>query len=150
MSILGTAGAIALSILASACSKPKDVEYKGIKDFQVLDFDGDSATLSCQIGYFNPNNFELKVKDIDCNILANDIAIGHYVQDSVTTIAANALHYQPLQLKIGVRPIISNGLQFLTNKSINFKFKGISKVGRGKFFIKMPINFSKSQKLNLF
>lgn len=148
--LIWASAAVVIMSSFAACSKPKDIVFKGVQDFQLVNFDGDSATLSAKIGYENPNSFAFRVKDIDCSVFANDLFVGNYKHPEEITIAPNATSFEPITVKIGVKSIMKNGLSFLSKKSINFKFTGNSKVGKGPFFVNVPIQFSKEQSLDLF
>lgn len=147
--IIGAAGIFVVTTLAS-CSKPKDLKFREASNLHVSDIGMDSSTLSLDLGFFNPNTYDIQLKNVNCDIFANKHFVGHYNRDSVFHIPGNANFTYPLKLRLDVKPILSNALSALFQKEILLEFKGTAKVGRSGFFITMPISFSKTQKLDFF
>jgi|GEM_PF-422565 len=145
-------GSPALAVLAAgvflgSCSKPKPIEFKGLKQFRIEDVGADSTTVFAELLFSNPNTTQLDFKKLDCQIFANDHLIGHYAQDSVSHILPNTDFTYPAQIKVDMRPILQNALSAFLSGSVNVHFVGNVKVGKGGFFMNVPFDFSQQQKL---
>lgn len=147
--VLGILG-VALTATLLSCSKPKAPEFRGVENVKVENVTGDSATVSLNILYFNPNDYDLSVKNVACDILANESVIGRYQVDSVYKIPASLQGTYPARMRVSLKPIYANALSALLNKQVILHFKGSAKVGRGGFYLTVPIDFSKTQKLDFF
>lgn len=141
-------GVIAVMVFLSSCSKPKPLVFKGINQFKVEDVGMDSSTLFTELLFSNPNNSQVDFKKLDCQIFANDHLIGHYQQDSVTHILPNVDFSYPAKMKVDMKPILQNALSTFLSGSVNVHFVGSVKVGKGGFFMTVPIDFSRQQKLS--
>ncbi|WP_447641762.1 MULTISPECIES: hypothetical protein [Chitinophagaceae] len=134
-------------VFSVGCSQPKPPVFKGVNQFKVEDIGQDSATLFAQLLFSNPNDKSLDFKKLDCQIFANNNLVGHYQQDTVTHILPNADFAYPARLRIDMHPIVQNAVSVFLSGVVDLHFVGTVKVGRGGFFMNVPIDFSHKQKL---
>ncbi|PZP42755.1 MAG: hypothetical protein DI598_16590 [Pseudopedobacter saltans] len=139
---------ISVLCILGSCSKPKPLVFKGINQFKIEDVGMDSSTLFTELLFSNPNSSQVDFKKLDCQIFANDHLVGHYQQDSVTHILPNQDFSYPAKMKVDMKPILKNALSTFLSGSVTVHFLGTVKVGKGGFYMTVPIDFSRQQKLS--
>ncbi len=140
---------LAVAAVLTSCSKPKPLVFKGINQFKVEDVGMDSSTLFTELAFSNPNDIKLDFKKLNCDIFANNHLVGHYQQDSVTHVLPNTDFMYPARIRVDMRPIVQNAIASFLSGSVDLHFVGNVKVGRGGFYMNVPIDFSRKQKLQL-
>ena len=60
-----------LMFFVAACSSPKDFEFKGLQEIKIDKISMGKNKIQAKIKYYNPNNFSMVLKQIDCDILMN-------------------------------------------------------------------------------
>lgn len=132
-------------LLLWGCKKPVAFEYRGLKNFQLVNFNGDTATLSATISFYNPNNFGVNLKKINADISANGSLLTHYVLDTSISIPAESLFDFPASIKFDRRAIFNNIADAFFKREILLHIKGNSRVGRAGIFVNVPFDVSSKQ-----
>ena len=55
-----------------SCADPKNFEFKGLQDIKIEKISMGKNNIRAKIKYYNPNNFSMVLKQIDCDILMNN------------------------------------------------------------------------------
>src|SRR5579883_2963672 len=70
-----------------SCKKPKDFEYREMKNFKIDSLGFDHSNVSMDLYYFNPNNFRVDLKKIDCDVYVEHNYVGRFTLDTTMHIA---------------------------------------------------------------
>ena len=135
--------------LLSACVNPKPFEFKGVKSVKVEKASLGKSLFNANFEYYNPNNFTVSLKRLDCEIRLNDEPFTNYQLDSVFVIPANANFLFPAKMEIELSSILKHSVAILFNQPIKIEIKGDAIVSKGMFTKHYPIAYSTNQKLNL-
>ena len=138
-----------LMFFVAACSSPKDFEFKGLQEIKIDKISMGKNKIKAKIKYYNPNNFSMVLKQIDCDILMNNQAFTKVHLDTNFVIPANAQFMVPAQMEFEMSVLVKNSMDILFNKPIKLNIKGNATLSKGFFTKTVPIAFETTQKLNL-
>ena len=138
-----------LMFFVVACSSPKDFEFKGLQEIKIDKISMGKNKIQAKIKYYNPNNFSMVLKQIDCDILMNNQAFTKVHLDTNFVIPANAQFMVPAQMEFEMSVLVKNSMDILFNKPIKLNIKGNATLSKGIFTRTVPIAFETTQKLNL-
>lgn len=140
---------LTISLLIISCSSPKDFEFKGLQDIKIEKISMGKNKINAKIKYFNPNNFSMVLKQIDCDILMNNQPFTKVHLDTNFVIPANASFMIPAQMEFEMSSLVKNSMDLIFNKPIKLNIKGNATLSKGIFTRTVPIAFESNQKLNL-
>lgn len=140
---------LTISLLIISCSSPKDFEFKGLQDIKIEKISMGKNKINVKIKYFNPNNFSMVLKQIDCDILMNNQPFTKVHLDTNFVIPANASFMVPAQMEFEMSSLVKNSMDLIFNKPIKLNIKGNATLSKGIFTRTVPIAFESNQKLNL-
>ena len=138
-----------LMFFVAACSSPKDFEFKGLQEIKIDKISMGKNKIQAKIKYYNPNNFSMVLKQIDCDILMNNQAFTKVHLDTNYIIPANATFLVPAKMEFEMSALVKNSMDILFNKPIKLNIKGNATLSKGFFTKTVPIAFETTQKLNL-
>ena len=139
-----------LILLIFSCKKPQSFEYRGMKDFKVDSLGFEHSNINMSLVYFNPNNFGVSLKKIDCDIYVEHNYVGHFNLDTLMHITKRSEFAIPAKMKVNMKNLFKNALTAVFASDFLVEAKGTVKAGRGGIFISVPFNYSARQKLSLF
>ena len=139
---------ILLFILAS-CKRPQGFDYREVKNVKLEKLGFDSTTLKMDLVYFNPNNFGVVLKNVDCEIFVDKKYLGHYNLDTIMQIEKRSEFALPSTIKISMQNIYKNALNFLFSKAVEINVKGTTKVSKMGFTITVPFDYTNMHQFNL-
>lgn len=137
-------------LLAVSCKKPQGFDYRDIKNFKVGTLGFDKSAISMDLVYFNPNNFGVDLKHVDCDIYLDNNYVGKFLLDTVMHIARNSEFSLPARMEVDMRNILKNSMNVLFSKEVLVGAKGTTRVGKGGIFVNVPFNYEARHKLDLF
>jgi LEA14-like dessication related protein len=140
---------LTISLLIISCSSPKDFEFKGLQDIKIEKISMGKNKINAKIKYFNPNNFSMVLKQIDCDILMNNQPFTKVHLDTNFVIPANASFMVPAQMEFEMSSLVKNSMDLIFNKPIKLNIKGNATLSKGIFTRTVPIAYESNQKLNL-
>ena len=140
---------LTISLLIISCSSPKDFEFKGLQDIKIEKISMGKNKINAKIKCFNPNNFSMVLKQIDCDILMNNQPFTKVHLDTNFVIPANASFMIPAQMEFEMSSLVKNSMDLIFNKPIKLNIKGNATLSKGIFTRTVPIAFESNQKLNL-
>ncbi len=140
---------LSIVILLSACSKPKSFDYRGVKNIKVQQIGFDKSKLSMELVYFNPNNFGVRLKKVDCDIFVDNNFLGKYTLDTSLYIDKKSEFVLPSYMNVDMKNVYKNIFQVLFSKEVTVKLKGTTKVGKSGVYLTVPINFETKQKFTI-
>ena len=141
---------VIISVGLFSCSRPQGFDYRRLENFTIDSLGFDKSTLKMNLVYFNPNNFGVNLRHVDCDIFVNHSFLGKYALDTTMHIARRSEFSLPSSVQVDMRNIYKNSLNVLFNQEIQIDIKGTTRVGKGGIFVNVPFTYSTKQKLSLF
>lgn len=135
---------------ASSCGKFKDLEFVRVAGIDFGSLGLSKSEVKLTLAYYNPNNFNLKMKDASFDLFFDDTNVGHSIQDTMIAIPARDTFYFPVRLQVNMANVLSNALGALINKEVTIKATGNCKIGKGGVFLPFPIKCETRQPLSFF
>lgn len=136
--------------LLYACQKPQAVDYRDVKNISIKSLGFNQSSISMDLVYYNPNNFAIDLRKVDCDIYINDTYLGKYVLDTLAHIGKRTEFVLPSTMKVDMKGVFKNTVNVLFNKEITLHLKGSTKIGKGGLFINFPFNYSGKHNFSLF
>lgn len=134
----------------SGCKKPQAFDYRDLKNLRVESLGATNSRVSMDLVYFNPNNYGVNLKKVDCEIYLDSIYVGKFVLDTTMRIPKSSEFTLPASLEVDMKTILKNSLSFLFNKEVLIGAKGSTRVGKGGIYVTIPFLYEGKHKLNFF
>ena len=137
-------------LLLFSCKKPQGFEYRDTRNFKIDKLGFDKTTVYMELVYFNPNNFGVNLKHVDCDVYVNHNYVGKYLLDTMMHILRKAEFSIPSRMDVDMRNIYKNALNTLLSTDVLLEVKGTTKVGKAGIFINVPFNYEGRHKFAFF
>jgi LEA14-like dessication related protein len=137
-------------IIMAGCSKPKNIQFIGYRNLQLLHPDFSGAEVQMDLIFLNPNRYALWMKEAKMNLLVNNVQLGRLEEDTLIYMAPNDTFYYPLKVKVNIASLLTNFMSSNLQDSVTIQATGSCKVGRNGLFIQLPINYENKGKLKLY
>jgi LEA14-like dessication related protein len=141
---------ILVFLLTTSCGKPKSLQYLNVQNFKVESLGLGNSVISADVKFFNPNNFDMKLKKAEMDISVNNKFIGKSTLDTLMNIPKNDSFYIPVHLGVNLKSLMVNSIGSLFTNEVDIKMDGKARLGKGIFFFNFPFSYQGKQKLNLF
>lgn len=138
-----------LLLLATSCKAPQAPVFGRLENLEVGKVEMGQAVVTAAIKYYNPNNYPLTLKHAEAGFFIDNKLVGNSVLDTLLQIPKRDSFLLPVSVKLNPRQILSNGLSAILLGEINISVRGFAKLGRNGIFIRLPIDYSGKQKINL-
>ncbi|MCW3114890.1 MAG: type 2 family protein [Segetibacter sp.] len=139
-----------LSICCFSCKKPAAFDYRNVKNIRVESLGLNTSKLSMDLVYFNPNNFGVNLKNVDCDLYLDSNYLGKFVLDTMMHIPKSSEFTLPASMQVNMKGLFKNSLSILFNKEVTIGAKGTTRVGKGGFYVTVPFSYEGKQKINFF
>lgn len=139
-----------LVVLISSCGKPQGFEYRDLKNFKVNNWGFDRSGISMDLVYYNPNNFGVDLKKVECDLYIDKNFVGSFSLDTLMHISKNAEFSLPARMEVDMKNIFKNSLNVLFSNEVLVGAKGTTRVGKGGIFVNVPFNYEGRHKVDLF
>jgi LEA14-like dessication related protein len=139
-----------LLLAVTGCAKPQGFDYRDIKNFKVEKLGFDKSTISMDLVYYNPNNFSVELRKVDCDVYIEDQYLGKYQLDTLMSIPKKAEFTLPSKMEVSMKNVFKNTVSVLFSNEVLVKVKGTTRVGKGNFFINVPVNYEGRHQFELF
>jgi LEA14-like dessication related protein len=139
-----------LLLAVTGCAKPQGFDYRDIKNFKVEKLGFDKSTISMDLVYYNPNNFSVELRKVDCDVYIEDQYLGKYQLDTLMSIPKKAEFTLPSKMEVSMKNVFKNTVSVLFSNEVLVKVKGTTRVGKGSFFINVPVNYEGRHQFELF
>lgn len=136
-------------LIISACNKPMAFEYRDLRNLKLESVSGEKSRVSMSMVYYNPNNFGVNLKNVNCEVFIDTMYVGRFILDTMMHIDKTSEFALPASFDINMNNILKNSVNLLFNE-VTIRAKGTTRVGKGGIFVNVPIDYSGKQKLNLF
>ncbi|MBS1731232.1 MAG: LEA type 2 family protein [Bacteroidetes bacterium] len=133
-----------------ACSKPQAVEYRDLKNVRIDSAGFTTSVVKMDLVYFNPNNFSVDLKNINCDVYINQNYVGHYMLDTNMHIAKRSEFYIPSRMSVDMKNLLKNTLVSLFSQDFLLDVKGTVKLGKSGFNLTVPFQYSGRQSISIF
>jgi len=134
-------------LVMATCKSMKDPEFKGIENVKVSEVGTTGSTVTLDIRYHNPNNFNGKLKQAEGDAWMDSTYLGHFVADSSVHIPANGEFLVPVRLLMDMKQIFKNSLAALLNEQVMLRITGSARAGRSGFYKNFSLNYQGKQNL---
>jgi LEA14-like dessication related protein len=136
-------------LVTISCKKPQGFDYRDVKNLRVQQIGFEKTLLNLDLVYFNPNNFGVTLKNVDCDILINNNFLGHFSLDTVMKIEKRSEFTLPSKIEVDMKNIYKNAFSVIFNKEVELNVKGSSKVSKIGITIKVPFDYKGKHKLGI-
>lgn len=140
---------LTIVFIISSCTEPKSFEIKSVKSLKVEKLGIKENVFNAQLECFNPNNFSVVVKKIDCDIFVNDQKLTHYLLETNIEVPAAANFMLPAKMEIALSSILNHSVDLMFNKPFKIVVKGNATVSKGFFTKEIAINYTTTKTFNL-
>src|ERR1700740_2135218 len=106
------------ALLLLSCSKPQSFEYRDMRNFRVNNLGYDKSSISMDLVYFNPNNFGVDLRNVNCDIYVDHNYLGKYVLDTTLFIPKKSEFVLPSTMQVDMRNVIKNGFNALLSREV--------------------------------
>ncbi len=137
-------------VLVISCKKPVAFEYRDLRNFRIDSIGLLSSGISMDLVYFNPNNFNVDLKNVNCDIYINQAYLGKYVLDTTMHIAKRSEFTIPSHMQVDMKNIFKNTFVTLFSKDVLVEVKGTTRVGNSGIYITVPFDYSGRHQFSLF
>ncbi len=137
-------------LLLSACAKPKDFDYRDVKNIRLETMGFEKTVLCMDLVYYNPNGFGVDLRKVDCDVYVDNSYLGKFQLDTLMHINRMAEFTLPSRILIDMKAVLKNGLNLLFSQEVLINVKGTTRVGKAGFFRTVPFNYEARHKLSLF
>ncbi|WP_298301841.1 LEA type 2 family protein [Hydrotalea sp.] len=107
----------------------------------------DSIGVRLNLGFTNPNNFNVVLKKVEGDIFVNGDFIGQYRLDTLLKIDKKSAFDIPAALTVSKQVLYKNAWNSLLQKEVLLEVKGYSKVGKSGIFIRLPFDYKGNQRI---
>lgn len=128
-------------MLALSCKKPDSFEYREMRNFKIDSLGFGKSSVHMDLVYFNPNNFGVDLKHIDCDVYIDNKLLGKYLLDTTMHIAKRSEFVVPSTMLVDMKNLFRNSLHLLFSKELDVQLKGNTKVGKGGIYINVPFTY---------
>lgn len=136
--------------LFAACQKPQGFEYKDLKNFKIDSLGFEQSAVSLDLVYYNPNNFGVDLKNINCDVYIEHKYLGKYILDTNMHIAKRSEFIIPSHMNVDMKNLFKNTLTSLFSNDLLLEVKGTTRVGKAGIYHTFPFTYSERHKFSLF
>ncbi len=136
-------------IFLSSCQQPQAFDYRSVKNVKLEKLGFERSTLNMDLVYYNPNNFGVDLRKVDCDIYIDNHYLGKYKLDTLMHIQRKAEFILPSRIQVDMQGIFKNVLTVLFNKEVLVNVKGTTRVGKAGFFKTISFNYEARHKIDL-
>jgi len=139
-----------ISAFIPACKKPQSFEYRGMQNLRIDSVGLTKSRISLELVYFNPNNFGVNLRNVNCDVYVNHNYLGKYVLDTLMHIAKRSEFVLPSSMDVDMKNVYKNSLNTLLSKRVLVELHGSTRVGKSGIFITVPFDYSAMETFSLF
>lgn len=141
---------VGLVAILISCKKPQGFDYRDIKNIKIENLGFDSTLLKMDLVYFNPNNFGVTLKNVNCEVYINKKFLGNYYLDTIMKIEKKSEFILPSKIQVNMQNIYKNVFTLLFSNEVELNVKGTSKVSKFGISITVPFNYTGKHKVDIF
>ena len=139
-----------VAVFISSCKlKIEEPEFRRICNFDVKQLGLLQNTISFDVVFYNPNSFDVTVKEAASDIYLDSIYIGKFAQPAAIEVGKNAEFTLPLSGIVNLSTVLKLNFKDLVNKEVLIRANGSAKVGKAGIFITRPITYQGRHRLDM-
>ena len=136
--------------ILGSCKKPESFEYRDLKNFRIDSLGFDKSAVSMDLVYFNPNNFGVDLKHIDCDVYVEHNYLGKYLLDTTMHIAKRSEFVIPSHMQVDMKNLFKNTLTSIFTNELLLEVRGNTRVGKSGIYMTFPFTYTGRHKFSLF
>ena len=134
-------------LLFNACKAPQAFEYREVKHVGIKHLGFSKSAVTLNLSYYNPNEYGVTLKKVDCEVFLNQSYLGKYVLDTAMHIEGKSVFVLPVSVEFNLGDILKRGTSILFNKEAIIGVKGTTRVGKIGIYRNIPIQYETKFKL---
>jgi len=135
---------------SSGCNKPAGFIYKDLRNLRVESLGLKKSQVSMDFVFFNPNNYGVNLKKVDCDLYVDSNYVGKFLLDTTMHIPKAAEFILPAKLDVEMKSILKNSVNVLFGNEVFINARGTTRIGKGGIYVTIPFHYAGTQKLKLF
>ena len=137
-------------LLSVSCKKPQAFVYRDLRNFKLDNLGLSKSRVSMNFIFFNPNNYGVNLKKVDCDLYVDSNYVGKFLLDTAMHIPAAAEFALPASFDVEMKNILKNSVNVLVGNEVLIGARGTTRVGKGGIYINIPFQYEGKQRLSLF
>ena len=121
---------IILVVIFASCTKPKDFEYRDVRNIKVNSLGFSQSTLSFEIVYYNPNQFGVDLRKVDSDVFLDSLLLGKFQLDTIMHIPRMSEFSLPATIQLDMKNLLKHSASMLFHKEVLIQARGTVKVDR--------------------
>lgn len=109
-----------------------------------------NSKISLELVYFNPNNFGVDLRNVNCDIYINQNYMGRYMLDTLMHIAKRSEFIIPSSMNVDMKNVFKNAIDTFLSREVLVEIKGSTRVGKHGIFITVPFTYTAMEKFSIF
>lgn len=139
-----------IAIVLFSCKKPKAFDYRDVKNISIKSLGFDKSAVSMDLVYYNPNEFGVDLRRVECDIFIDNHYLGKYQLDTLMHIKRRSEFILPSRIEVDMKGVFKNILTVVFNKEIQLNVNGKARIGKGGIFVTIPFNYSGKHTFSMF
>ena len=139
--------------LLTACKFEEPVVFRMIDEVKIDSIQDGMVNLSARAVFFNPNEMQGKLKDIDLQVLMDDKTLATIRQAEVMKIAGKAEFSIPIRIRFAMEDVqqglLNNLMNILQGNTLKLHFVGHIKVSSFLLTQKVEVDYYEKIRLQL-
>lgn len=140
---------VLISVLNS-CKTPQAFIYRDLRNFKIDNLGWNTSRVSMNLVFFNPNNYGVNLKKVDCDLYVDSSYVGKFLLDTTMHIPKSAEFALPASFNVEMKNIFKNTVNVLIGNEVLINARGTTRVGKSGIYITIPFQYEGKQKLSLF
>ena len=134
-------------LLLSSCAKLEEPVFNHIDNLKAGTLGLKSSLMTFDMHYYNPNNRKARLKSAEGEAWMDSSYIGHFHIDTIVDIPAKANFILPVKLDVDMKYLLNYSLFGFRNEEVVVRVKGKARVGKGRFYKNIPVDYEGRQNL---
>jgi LEA14-like dessication related protein len=139
---------LAFVLFATGCAKVKEPEFRRVENFRLKNLGFTDVTIGLSVTYFNPNNFNVSVREAVADVYIDSVYLGKFNQDSLVRVGQKAEFSIPLTGTIPTATALKLNMKDIDSREILLQANGTVKVGKAGVYVNKKFNYSGRHKLS--
>ena len=139
---------VSFILIMSSCVSVEEPTLERVDDVEVLTISKSKIEINANMILNNPNGFALDLEKADLKAFLDDVEIANIDQTYETSMPANSEFEMPVYINMDLdklyndNPIkaVAKGLEIMSDRTIEVKFQGTIKAGKGMAKVAVNIN----------
>ena len=137
-------------LVLGSCKRPQAFIYKDLRNLKIDNLGLAKSRVSVNFIFFNPNNYGVNLKKVDCDLYVDSNYVGKFLLDTTMHIPKSAEFALPASFDVEMKNILKNTVNVLFGNEVLVSARGTTRVGKGGIYVTIPFEYEGRQKLNVF